>query len=263
MLGNPLVPPILDSIKRFARGRITMHLQIVLCPGINDGAVLDRTLADLAAYHPYAASVALIPVGLTRHRSGRYPLQPVDSAMARSVIAQGTVWQHIFKKKLGTRFVFLADEFYLKAGQVLPGHGHYEHFAQVENGVGMGRQLLDSLRRGEKQAARRRPAGTLAIVTGLSAYPLVRQGLRPYRAFLKYKVYPVRNDFLGAGVTVAGLLAGRDIVRQLAGKNLGDRVVLPPNCLNDDGLFIDDMTVAEVAQKLRVPVVQLHGNSIG
>ena len=262
MLGIRADDRLLQKIEYLAEHRIEMHTQIVLCPGWNDGAVLRQTVEQLSRFFPAVSSVAVVPVGLTKHRQGLAELTPVSVDKAREVIDWGETAAQRFKEQFDSYFLYLADEFYLLADQPIPHAERYEGFAQVENGVGMVRRLLDDF----ADERRRLPAATAPIqfdiVTGRMAAPVLQAFILPVlnriagcRAVLR----PVDNRFFGGGVTVSGLLSGHDIADQLAALPLGDVVVLPPNCLNDDGVFLDDWSVERLQNKLQKKVVQSQG----
>ena len=234
-----------------------MHAQVVLCPGINDGANLDRTIEDLAELYPGVASVAVVPVGLTRHREGLFPLRSVVPEEAWMTLEQIGTWQEKFLKKLGSRFVFASDEFYLSAGEEVPEEEEYEGFPQLENGVGMVRRFTDTFRARMDDLPPRISPTSLTLVTG-TAFGSVLEGLarevEVRTRGLSLKVVPVENELLGRTVTVSGLLSGGDILRALEGTDPGNGVLLPPDCANDDGLLLDDVRPEDVAARSDVPV---------
>jgi len=256
MLGNRRAPDILTQMRRLGRRGIVMHAQVVLCPGINDGEALSRTIADLAALHPAVASVAIVPVGLTKHRAGLPGLRAVSAPTARRLLEQMREWQRDFLSRLGSRFVFAADEIYLLAGEPFPAAAEYEGFPQRENGVGPARLFLDEL----KRTNFRRAAGTaVTLVTGIAARGLVEaMAARMREHGGRAHVIAIRNRLLGARITVAGLLAGKDIVGGLADCDLGDVVALPAAALRD-GAFLDDMTVEELSRRLGKRVIAAAG----
>jgi putative radical SAM enzyme (TIGR03279 family) len=254
MLGNPEVPDILPMIRRLAEGRIEMHAQIVLCPGINDGEYLERSVNDLSAFYPHVKSLALVPVGLTRFRSRLPRMRPIGKAYSAKIIQLVDRWQKIFRRKFGTGFVYAADEFFTKAGLGMPPKRYYDEFYQVENGVGMVRQFLDDFKSKRKLLPRRLKNNlTLTIVTGVSAFRLIKQLVEEHLSWipgLRVQLVRVENAFFGHSVSVTGLLSGKDIIAALKKKrHLGDLILLPPNCINQDGLFLDDLTPADVEKE--------------
>jgi len=361
MLKNPRAARIMEHIRRFADAGIKMNFQIVLCKGINDGAVLERTVRDLAGFVPAAQSLSVVPAGLTKYREERglphiAAHTPKD---AREIAATVEKWQAEFLARYGTRFVYAADEFYVKAGLVgrmascspmqpglagrgascsvvrpglgFPPYESYEDFPQIENGVGMlaefEREVADELedfaarknRRAQRGAASRnsfserqaalntrndtavsrnelnRPSpddypqisevttsvisrnelnqpspdvgkddenhAIVSVVTGIAAERFMKTlCARAEAAFpgLEIRVHAVRNDFFGENVTVSGLLTGRDIVGQLKGKPLGERLLIPGNALRyGEDVFLDDMTLREAQDALGVKAVRV------
>ena len=258
LLGEPRVRgELLPVMERLTKAGIVMHAQIVLVPDWNDGAHLERSVRELAQLHPGVATVAVVPVGLTRHRERLPELRTHTSAEARELAGTISRWQGEFRRILGTRFVWASDEVYLQAGLPLPSTAAYEGFPVIEDGVGLVRRFTDGF-----VAARRllvRPAVSprvVTIVTGTMFAPHLRALLDGVRADgLTISVVPVVNDWFGHGIGVAGLLTGEDIRAQLAGRALGDEVLVPQVALHDKaGVFLDDVTPDEVGASLGVPV---------
>lgn len=250
---------LLEKIRFLADHAIQMHAQIVLCPGYNDGAVLRQTLEQLALYYPAVQSVAVVPVGLTRHRKTLPRLQPVTKKIAERTLKQLEESAVLYKKSWDVWWVYAADEFYLRAGQPIPDLARYDDFPQIENGVGMCREFIQALQKTRRGFQKRVHSKKISLVTGRSAAPVLEEHLMPRLAAmagLTPRLCVIHNDFYGRRVTVSGLLVGQDIYRQLRGQSLGDAVYLPPNCLNHDGLFLDDWTVARLEQALGVAVYQ-------
>jgi putative radical SAM enzyme (TIGR03279 family) len=257
LLGRRSEADILATMRRLADAGIWMHTQIVLCPGINDGSELERTVRDLSAFFPQVRSIAVVPVGLTRHRGGLAPLKPVGRSEARRCIEQVTEWQGKFLDRCGERLVFAADECYLTAGYEIPAAESYEDFPQIENGVGMVRQFLDAFEAAEKRLPERlRERLSLTLVTGRSAEGFLRRMLERLEQVdrLSVRLVTVENRFFGASITVSGLLTGQDILAALEREKVGNAVLLPPNCMNEDGLLLDDQTPEEMTEALGVPV---------
>lgn len=255
ILNNQNAPDIMDGLRRLADGGIGIHTQIVLCPGINDGQFLVRTVNDLATLAPAVRSIAVVPVGLTKHRKGLFPLRRYSTGGARAVVETLLKMGSGFRRRFGTRLVFPSDEFFIQADQPFPPARFYEDFPQIENGVGMVADFLRGVRR-TRLPARIEPVRA-TIVTGRSFAPILTGTLSRLRAVegLSVRVLPVRNDLFGPSVTVAGLLSGRDIIRTIRGKRLGDVLLLPANALKDDGrTFIDDRTVQDIERSVAVPV---------
>jgi putative radical SAM enzyme (TIGR03279 family) len=257
LLGRPRhTVEIVPRLERLAKAGIRVHAQIVLCPGLNDGAHLERTVRELAPLHPHVATTAVVPVGLTRHRERLPALRTLEDAEARALVATVQEWQARFLDTLGSRFVFLGDEVYLQAGASLPPAAAYEGFAIAEDGIGLVRRFEDGLARTRPGAARARRAVT--VVTGALYGPRLARLLaeRPV-AGVQARVAAVPNEFFGGSVSVAGLLTGQDIQRHLATLgDLGEAVLIPAVALRDgEGVFLDDLTPADLARALDTPVV--------
>ncbi len=256
MIGNKKAPDIMAGLRRLAAGGARMHTQIVLCPGLNDGLHLQKTLADLSGLFPAVISVAVVPVGLTSYRKGLYPLRTFSPREARAVIDEVTKFGTRFKKQHGTRLVFPSDEFYIKAGQPVPPPSYYEDFAQIENGVGM---VADFLR----TAARTSLPGKVktlraTLVTGVSFSKVLKGAIARTKSIegLTLHQVTVRNNFFGPSVTVAGLLTGSDIAAALSGKRLGDLVVVPAEALRaEDSLFLDGMSLDQLRRRIGTRIV--------
>lgn len=262
MLNNRFAGQALEKAWKLARAGITMNGQIVLCKGVNDGAELERSISDLSAYLPNLESVSVVPVGLSKYRDGLFPLEPFTPQDARQVLAAIHKWQDKLYDAHGVHFVHASDEWYILAGEELPEEERYDGYLQLENGVGMLRLLID-----EFQAAfdALRQAGDvdaapkeLSIATGKLACGFISDMAGQITAAfpqIKIHVYAVRNDFFGEIITVSGLLTGQDLLAQLKGKALGDRLLLPQNVLKSgETVFLDDMTLAELEKALQVPI---------
>jgi putative radical SAM enzyme (TIGR03279 family) len=244
---------LMERMGRLARAGIRMHAQIVLCPGLNDGPLLERTVRELAALQPAVATVAVVPVGLTRHRDGLYPLRSVTPDEARTLLAAIHGWQAEHRARSGARLVFAADELYLSAGEPIPPAAAYEGFPVVEDGIGLVRRFEDGLARARARRRAPRPAVSRAtVVTGELAAPILRRGLSALAVpGLAVEVVAVRNEFFGPAISVAGLLTGQDIAAALAGRPLGEVVLVPAVALQESrGVFLDDATPADLARAL-------------
>ena len=264
MLKNKRAGESIDIMRRFAAANITMNCQIVSCPGVNDGPALDRTLRDLSEMYPGVASVAIVPVGVTKFREGLCPIIPYTKEQAAAVIAQVETFGKTFMEKHGTRLAWCSDEFYLLAGQPLPEKSFYEDMAQLENGVGMLRLLLSQA----EMALDEPELGELvpfSVATGVSAAPFIDQILQKAKETvpqLQGHVYPIRNHFFGETITVSGLVTGQDLIAQLKGQELGQRLLIPSNMLRaGESVFLDDVTVADVERELGVTVCPVDAES--
>lgn len=265
LLGKTGIIPVLEIMEELAANRITMHTQVVLCPGINDGAALERTVADLARLHPRVTSLAVVPVGLTRHRKRLPHLSPVTSEYAAAFIAE---WGHraaSLADKLGGPFLFLADEFYIKAGLPFPPLDEYGDLPQLENGVGMVPLFLEQAAEVLSQAKRLRPA-SVTVVTGASPYPFLADFLQALGRKTRVDLRPVavQNRLFGESVTVTGLVSGRDIIAQLKEMELGNAVLVPDVMLKEgEGVFLDDLTVEELEEALGTGVLVVEATPQG
>ncbi len=258
MLGNPKAPDIMTAIQRLADRGIRIHTQIVVCPSVNDGSHLLKSVKDLALFYPSVQSIAAVPVGLTEHRSGLFPLRKFRLAEARRIVKDLEKLGNAFRNKLGTRLVYPSDEFYLAAGRPVPQSVFYEDFPQIENGVGMIADFLHDARKVRFQ--KRVPRTKITIVTGRSFAPVLKKTLdRISVTGLTLKVIAAKNYFFGSTVTVSGLLTGADIIQSIRGKKLGDALIIPASCVRDeDGLFLDDQSFADIQRAANVPVRTVH-----
>jgi putative radical SAM enzyme (TIGR03279 family) len=247
----------MEVLRELVAGGITVHAQIVLVPGRNDGAVLEGTVADLAALHPGVASVAVVPVGLTAHREGLPRVAPVSGALAREVLDSIGAWRVGFLSRLGTRFCFAADELYVLAERPFPAARDYEDYPQVENGVGLCVPFVAELRRALKGISAPRPtAGRVTVLTGRSAAPVLERVLTAAGILGPVAVRALANTYLGESVTVAGLLAGRDVMGA-AREIEGPLAVVPAVALSDHGEFIDGVSLPEAENAARAANHQL------
>ncbi|MBR5236340.1 MAG: DUF512 domain-containing protein [Clostridia bacterium] len=258
MLKNRHADRVMDYMQMLKDGGIDMNMQIVLCKGINDGAELTKSLKDLASLYPAAISVSVVPVGLTDYRDGLYPLEAFNKEDALQVVEQVTKLQETFLKTLGTRFVYLSDEFYLLAQLPMPEAADYEGFPQIENGVGMEASLEEEFLQALKENPPFAFCGKTVIATGVLAYPfitkLVDLAKERYDG-LDAEVVAVQNRLFGAGVTVAGLLGGKDLIEGLSGI-CADRLMITASMLKaDEPVFLDDLTIADVEQSLHTRIV--------
>jgi len=258
LLGEPRVRrELLPIMERLAKAGIVMHAQIVLVPDWNDGAQLERSVRELAHLHPGVATVAVVPVGLTRHRERLPELRTHTALEARDLAATIAGWQRGFLDSLGTRFVWASDEVYLQAGLPLPPATAYEGFSVIEDGVGLVRRFSDGFAAARRRRCRPFAAPrTVSVVTGTMFAPRMRALLDSlYVEGLGVSVIPVVNEWFGHGIGVAGLLTGQDIQTQLSGRILGDEVLVPQVALSETaGVFLDDLTLGDVSASLGVPV---------
>jgi putative radical SAM enzyme (TIGR03279 family) len=258
LLGSPRVATdILPRLERLARAGIRMHAQIVLCPDWNDGEHLARTVWELAPLHPHVATTAIVPVGLTGHRDRLPALRGLTREEAGALVATVHAWQGAFLDRLSSRFVFLADEVYLLAGEPLPLTDAYEGFPVVEDGIGLVRRFEDDFAHALVRRRRRQVRAAVTVVTGEMFAPRLGRLLASAELTGEpVRVAAVRNEFFGGAISVAGLLTGRDIQNHVAGlRDPGKLVLVPAVALRDvDGVFLDDLTPAELARDLGVAV---------
>ncbi|MFL5732523.1 MAG: DUF512 domain-containing protein [Chloroflexia bacterium] len=264
LLGNPRAPEVIPQLQRLAGMGIQTHTQLVLCPGINDGPHLDRSIEDLAALHPGVATVGVVPVGLTRFRRNNHyqiklDIRPYTPDEAAAVIDQVEAQQRRLRPKLGANFAYLSDEWYIQAGRALPGAKHYDGYPQLENGVGMVRQLMDEAARTARKLPQslERPVSA-AVVCGEMAAPHLDAALEPLRAVenLDLHLVVVKNDTLGGNVSCSGLLFGQEVTAAL--KPLAtDLVFLPRRMFDFSGVrTLDEWTIDKFQAELGRPVIQ-------
>lgn len=260
MLGNPKAPDIMPLIQRLAEYRIQMHTQIVLCPEINEGVYLEKSVYELSLFYPRVKSLAIVPVGLSKFRKSLPELKAVNKVYAKQLIGLVDHWQNCFRKKYESNFVYAADEFYLLAGLDIPTKKYYDEFYQIENGVGLVREFLDDFKRKQRFLPRSlKYKYRLTMVTGVLAYKFmsgyVLNRLKKIKN-LKVNLVTVKNNFLGESVTVTGLLSGGDIIKALKKSGKSDLIMLPPNCLNPDGFFLDNLKPADLEKELCMKIVK-------
>ena len=272
MLNNRFAGDALKKIDMLYEGGIEMNGQIVLCKGVNDGEELERSIRDLTKYLPYMESVSVVPVGLSKHREGLYPLEPFTKEDARVVLATIHKWQDVCMESHGTHFIHASDEWYLLADMPLPEEDNYDGYIQLENGVGMIRLLLDEFAEAleilkgdiatkdmpEEFLPDMEGQHTVSLATGRLMGPFLQEMAEQVMELLpnyRILVYPIRNDFFGENITVSGLLTGQDLKAQLGELELGERVLLPCNLLRSgEEVFLDDMTLDELKSALQVEI---------
>ncbi len=265
LLGNRDCPPILDLLSELASAGITMHTQVVLCPGRNDGRFLERTVRDLAALYPSVASLAVVPLGLTRHRDSLPALRPVTSGYAAEFVAYWGPRCRALADRLGAPFLFLADEFYIKAGAPFPPLEEYGDLPQLENGVGMVPMFLADAAEVLERAEPLSPA-VVTVVTGESPYRYLADFLAKLSERTGIALHPevVRNSLFGRSVTVTGLVPGNAVLASLKGRDIGDLLVVPDVMLREgDGVFIDDVSTEVLQRELGTGVAVFDSTPSG
>ncbi len=259
LLGIKKPDHLLEKLTFLVYHGIEIHTQIVLCPGINDGPILLKTLDDLKALYPGVRSTAVVPVGLTKHRQGLPQLMPVTDAYARSFVQEILRLQEKFAAEMGTRFVFASDEFFLRAGVPIPEEEYYEEYPQLEDGVGMVRLMLDNFESVVSDLPPKIKEETqVTLLTGKLAESVLRQSVLPRLekiSGLSVALLAVRNSFYGDSITVNGLLTGQDIYDALVRQPGGGPVWLSEKLLNYDGLFLDDWSPRKIEERLGRPLV--------
>lgn len=261
LLGNPKARPILQLLKQLADSGITLYTQVVMCPGYNDGAVLQQTMRDLFAMYPAVQNLAVVPVGLTKYRCGLQNLQMVSKAEANATIDAVERFDAECFAKTGQHFVYCSDEMYIYAQRELPAYEYYGNFSQLENGVGMIADMRYQFDLALRDAVAAKK-DSFTVVTGVAATPYVQQVIDKARMLfpeLKANVITVVNKFFGETVTVAGLVVGRDIVATLQNcppETIGDTLLLPKVMLREnEDVFLDGMTLEELKAKLGKKIV--------
>lgn len=259
MLHNRFAGEALKKVDMLYEAGIEMNGQIVLCKGFNDGEELDRSIRELTRYLPFLRSVSVVPVGLTRFREGLEPLEPFTGEEARQVLELIHGWQERLYPEHGLHFIHASDEWYILAGEELPEEESYDGYLQLENGVGMLRLLLNEFAEALDGEAGDREERRLSLATGLLAAPYLErmaEQLREKFPCTEVMVCPVKNEFFGEQITVSGLITGQDLVKQLSGKDLAERLLLPCNMLRaEEDVFLDDFTVSQVQSALQVPLI--------
>lgn len=267
MMHNRFAGEALKIMDRFAEAGIAMNAQLVLCPGINDGAELERTLTDLLKLTPALKTISCVPVGLTRYREGLYPLRPYTAEEAAGVV---DILERVGETQLkiwGDRICYASDEFYLLAGRKIPDAAFYGDFNQLENGVGMlalqRQQFLETLPLYDGDDRRRK----VSMVTGQLAAPQLRELVAMAEekwSGVHCDVYPIINDFFGHNITVAGLVTGQDIIAQLKGKDLGETLLFPDTMLRfHTDVFLDDISQHQIEEALGVPMTSVMADDGG
>ncbi|MBO5938484.1 MAG: DUF512 domain-containing protein [Clostridia bacterium] len=269
MMKNKRSGEVLSYLKRLADAGITLCCQIVLCKGLNDGEELTRTMHDLAALYPAMESTSVVPAGLTKFRDGLYHLEPFTPEECSAVIDQINAFGNACLAHYGSRLFFPADEFYIKAGRPLPDDEFYESYAQIENGVGMLTDLrtgfVYEMEQADEYAERFSAPRTVSIVTGEAAHAELRaisDDLEARFRGLTVHVWPIKNNFFGELITVAGLLTATDMIDQLSGKELGDALLFSATSLRAEGdVFLDDLTPDDLSRALGVPAIPVPSDA--
>ncbi|MBP3542771.1 MAG: DUF512 domain-containing protein, partial [Lachnospiraceae bacterium] len=258
MLHNRFAGEALKQIDKLYEAEILMNGQIVLCKGVNDGEELERTISDLSKYLPHMQSVSVVPVGLTKFREGLYPLEPFDSEDAKKVLEIIHRWQDKLYAEHGNHFIHASDEWYIMAGYDVPKEGQYDGYLQLENGVGMIRLFKNEFAEALEAKVSDDRALNISMATGKLAYPYIKEAVEQIMdkfPQVKVHLYEITNEFFGENITVAGLLTGQDLIKQLKGQELGDVLLLPSVMFKSgEEVFLDDITLSELENALQVKV---------
>jgi len=267
LTGNPKARDIIPIIKELTDAKIELHCQVVLCPDINDGKELQRTIKDLIHFYPRVASLAVVPVGLSRYREKLYPIKPVTRDYARGLIAEIKTVQDRFIKDYDDPFIFLSDEFYIKGDVDFPPYEFYGDFSQIENGVGMIPSFLYELEAMDgklPKKAKRVVNGT--VITGELPSRFIKALAERVNEIkgVHIRLEVVRNEFLGPSITTTGLLTGGDIIKSLTGKELGGVLYIPNAMLKlEEDIFLDDVTLTDIENTLHVKVQKFDASPAG
>jgi putative radical SAM enzyme (TIGR03279 family) len=258
ILKNPQSERVLEDMERLKSWGIQMHTQIVVQPGLNDGAELDRSIREIAAFYPHVETLSVVPVGLTKWRDKCATVHEVTVPMAHQTIAQVEVYQRQFQEQWGFPFVYLSDEYYLLAEREFPGNAHYGDYPQLENGVGLCRLLITEFNRRVRYLPQRlEKKRRVLVATGASGSKVLPRLIERMNRIenLSVEMVTVANDFLGHSVTVAGLLGGRDMLAALQKHGSADAALIPSVSLREgDGVFLDDFRFEAMQAALPYPV---------
>ena len=261
MIKNKFAGNLYSIMQRLAEAQIQMNCQIVLCPGYNDKEELERTVSDLAKLYPYVNSAAAVPVGITKHRDHLPNLEIFNEKTAGETIDQVEKLHEKYLKELGTRFIFLSDEFYVMANRKLLEYDEYEGFIQFENGVGMisklEREIKDCLENISKEQISK--VKKVSIATGHSAYEFMCEmanSIMDKCPNVQIDVHKIINNFFGDTITVSGLITATDIIDQLKDKDLGETLYIPRSMLKaDEEIFLDNITLQNLSDTMKIEVV--------
>ncbi len=248
MMHNRFAGQLLEKMERLLQAGIEIHTQVVCCPGYNDGAVLEKTFTDLYERHPGVLSMAVVPVGITKNREHLPLLRTFSREEAQNVVDSVTAWQSQCRAQTGKSFIYLGDEFYLLAEKDVPPAELYDGFPQLENGIGLTRSFLDEWEATVAEMSGAKNSSTAVIPVGTGAYNVLFPLMKALneRFATKHRFVPVDNKFFGGRVNVTGLLTGGDILSEVCS---AQRVVLPSVVLNNDNMFLDDMSLDQFRKK--------------
>lgn len=256
MVGNPTGGQIMERLAYLIENGITVNAQIVLCPEVNDGEILERSIRDLMSLHPGVESMAVVPAGLTRFLPPNRGLRTVRPEEALTALEQIKPFQKEAKKKFGVQFVYASDEMYLLAGREMPKAGFYDGFPQYANGVGMIRSFLDETRQVGKRKVSNGRAPKITIATGALAAPSMRllADVLREKNLADAHVEEIKNVYWGGNVACAGLIMGQEVLAQLKNKDVGEMLFLPPDAVDKQNRMLDDITLDMMSQRLQTRV---------
>lgn len=264
MLNNKNAGNVFSVMKHFAENNMYMNCQIVLCRGYNDGEELERTIADLVSLYPYVESVSVVPVGLTAYREGLCELKAYDRLSSYEVVKQVEAIQTELLEKIGTRLIYLSDEFYINAKLHIPDAQAYEGFPQLENGVGLVASLKEEFDMGMEYLDYANKKREVTVVTGELVYGFISglcERLMQRCNGLEIHCYPIKNNFFGGCVNVSGLVVGSDIKEQLLGKAIGEEIFIPSSMLRaGEDVFLDNMTLDELEKELQTKIIPIDND---
>lgn len=264
MLKNPHAGEIGAQLKRLKQANIEVHTQIVLCPGINDGKVLQETIEGLAEFYPSVVSIGIVPVGLTGYRTNLARLRPVNKEEAEDLIKLIDDYQQKFRTQTGLGLVYLADEFFLKAERDFPGADYYDDYAQIENGIGLARILWDEFHELESSLPESVDTAEACLITSVSGSAVLKPIVDRLRRIkgLSLTLLPITNQFFGGNVSVTGLLTGRDIINALGSEYKGKKVILPEVVLKQgETVFLDDISIKDMEKITGARILTVDGSA--
>lgn len=256
---------IMEQLAKLNEADVEYHTQVVLCPGLNDGAELDRTIQDIISMQPYAKTLGIVPVGLTKFRENCYPLKTFDAQGAKKVIEQVRHWQEKMRKQTGKNFIYLSDEFYLLAGEPLPKAEEYDGFPQLDNGIGLTRNFIEQWKETEINPNNYQKPLKLDIICGKSAGKVIKNLVDELNIDnLNANVLALENEFFGHEVTVTGLLTGQDIIKNLKQNKANRDGIIIPSCALREGedIFLDDYTLEDIKKAFPDEEVKVASDAI-
>ena len=256
---------IMEQLAKLNEADVEYHTQVVLCPGLNDGAELDRTIQDIIRMQPYAKTLGVVPVGLTKFRENCYPLKTFDAQGAKKVIEQARHWQEKMRKQTGKNFIYLSDEFYLLAGEPLPKAEEYDGFPQLDNGIGLTRNFIEQWKETEINPNNYQKLLNLDIICGKSAGKVIKNLVDELNIDnLNANVLALENGFFGHEVTVTGLLTGQDIIKNLKQNKANRDGIIIPSCALREGedIFLDDYTLEDIKKAFPDEEVKVASDAI-